>query len=157
MITWNGISVQFQDGLVRHYSIKWPQFRWRLCDRYANIIFGGSYNSEGETLTWGYAGEGPKRTAALLLLYAFRNPTDLSQCSLAQPPTKAERLFVFKHLDKFHREVIAKLPDNWRMTDADIWDWISKQPKENENQTNAGHQAETAPVQSGQGSENRGG
>lgn len=118
----------------------------KFCAGYANIIFGGDHDDDCESCAWGYYGEGPKRTAALALLYYLRgvdSPGDDGWSLDGMPPTEEELNFIFRHLDKFTLEIIAKLPDDWTLTYEEIKVWLDKQPKENENQTRPDHAAET--------------
>lgn len=62
---------------------------------------------------WGYNGKSPLETAETLLQLLW------SRAILNGS--------YYKYIKPFHSEIIAKLPDNWELTDKEILQWIEKQ------------------------------
>lgn len=67
------------------------------------------------TWAWGYSGKAPLETATEILgLLAYEG--------ILKGPC-------YPYLAPFMREVIAKLPDNWELTDKEILKWIENYKK----------------------------
>lgn len=101
---------------------------------------GFSGYGRNEVLSWGYCGKGPEVLAVTILsIYAGIPYTDKLHPSNNRIATihylgfRSNQTFylgdawVKKHYKAFTKEVIAKLPDSWTMTEADIDEWVKKQ------------------------------
>lgn len=73
------------------------------------------YCGSSEGWAWGYSGKAPLETAQSMLAWLwYRHLTPHHYFDYSEP---------------FMREVIAKLPDNWELTDKEILQWIENYRK----------------------------
>lgn len=91
-----------------------------------------------DSYAWGYSGQAPIITAAVILgiygnLHARGSGTNIPAASShligAHSGPVLGINFVRKHYQQFAEEVVAKLPDNWTLTFKDIDEWIRRHTK----------------------------
>lgn len=89
-----------------------------------------------DSYAWGYSGQAPIITAAVILgiygnLHARGSGTNLPAASSHLIEAHSGPVlgigFVKKHYQQFAEEMIAKLPDNWTLTFKEITAWIKNQ------------------------------
>lgn len=81
---------------------------------YGKVIKYCGFTPDG-TWAWGYSGKAPLETAEVMLAW-------LSYKRILEEP-------YYPYSAPFMREVIAKLPDNWELTDKEILKWIENYKK----------------------------